>query len=277
MSQLLGGIPRAERELGAVEAEIAALAHDFENVAKQASQLDDLPSDSADGKVQEDEAAKSRAETVSPSHARATAAYIEDLETLDRMKRNMEDTKTLLHEAAAWERLVRETDIVFEASDLGRVADHISMLQRSAAALADLPESGKRSEVLYSVNSRFEELVLPQLTAALASDNNDSLQRLVLVFTRMGQLKFVCTSFAKARVAPLLDLWRESFDDANFVEWMGAWSSAAPPPLPPNRCYVRAHRRLLSGLLPDPYPGTQARPSTVPREACILCDIHNAV
>lgn len=58
--------------------------------------------------------------------------------------------------------------------------------------------------------------------APCRQDNNDALARLVEVFSRMGQLKFVCVSFAKARVSPLLELWRDSYDThTNFVDWLG--------------------------------------------------------
>lgn len=225
MSQILGAIPRCERELVQIESEVSALSQDFDVVVKQASQIDLSGGGGVDAgnlKPGLDGAAEEKAfETVAARNV--TAGYIEDLEVLDRVKRNMEDTKTLLHEAAAWDRLVREVDIVFEGSDLGRIADHIGMLQRSANALSDLPDADKRGEMLEAVNGKFEEMVLPQLRAALLQDNNDTLAKLVEVFARMGQLKFVCASFAKARVGPLTDLWRDSYDPhMNFLDWMSA-------------------------------------------------------
>jgi hypothetical protein len=231
MSQVLAAIPRCERSLAGIEAEVAALAAEFDAVAQQASQIDMTVSQHATDADEKDAApsqdagmSRGRAETVaSPTFARS-GTYIDDLETLDRAKRNMEDAKTLLHEAAAWDRLVREVDIVFEGADLARVADHISMLQRSAAALSDLPEDVRRADTLRDVRAKFEALVLPQLESALAADDHDALVKLIEVFTRMGQVKFVCSSFAKARIAPLMDAWTESYDpQSSFVEWLGVW------------------------------------------------------
>lgn len=227
MSQMLAAIPRCERELGQVETEVTALLHDF-----------DAASDAV------------------PVHS--PAGYIDDLEGLDRVKRNMEGTKVLLHESAVWGRLLHEVDIVFEGVDLAKIADHIGMLQRCAAALSGLPDAAKRADVLHAINARFEGLVLPQLKQALAQDNNDTLSKLVEVFTRMGQLRFVCVSFAKARTAPLLDVWRLSYDPSvPFTDWMGTCVRVCGC-----MCGGRLHVRVvLCGARPASQPASTATAS----------------
>jgi hypothetical protein len=139
----------------------------------------------------------------------------------------MEDTKALLHEAAAWERLVREVDVVFDTGDLARIAAHISVMQHSAAALRDMPDSDRRGEVLAGVSARFETTVLPMLTDALHRDDVDELKKMVHVFDKLGRLHFVCAEFAKTRVQSLVEAWSEGVDTGlSLTEWIGELNHA---------------------------------------------------
>jgi hypothetical protein len=236
MSQVLSAVPKAERELRQIEAEVATLALEFDKVVKQsaAALQPHVASFAPDGSVADasattsDSAAlesktKEAGDDLVLAHTHSAGTYIDDLETLDFVKRNMEDTKALLHEAAAWERLVREMEVVVDGGDLSRVADHVALLQCSASALADMPDSERRAEVLASVNARFDSLVLPQLTDALTRDDSDALKRLVDVFGRLGRMQFLVKAFSSSRVKPLLDCWVETVDSASpLPEALGA-------------------------------------------------------
>lgn len=247
MSQVLSAVPKAERDLRSVELEVRSLQHDFGKVLRQSAgpvpgagahprspraegtSIFDAASANDGTASLECKTGEGSGEPGSPRQQQhqqlqqkqqeealvaQQGSYIEDLEALDFVKRNMEDTKALLHEAAAWERLVREVEVVADGGDLSRIADHVALLQSSAAALADMPDSDRRAEVLAGVNARFDALVLPQLNDALARDDGEALRGLVDVFGRLGRLQFLVKTFASSRVRPLMECWAEACDSA---------------------------------------------------------------
>ncbi len=150
-----------------------------------------------------------------------------------------------------------------DGGDLSRIADHVALLQASAATLADMPDGDKRADVLAAVNARVDALVLPQLNAALSRDDADALRTLVDVFGRLGRLNFLTHTFAASRVRmPCLVMVVGSPRHAVFVHLHTAWvagltdrDSPSPPALPA----CAAPRRLLP--LPPPLPHTHTHPA----------------
>lgn len=70
-----------------------------------------------------------------PSQAAAERReYVDQLRALDGVKQRMSDARSMLAEAAHWERAVRQTEAVFDNqadADLQSVAEHIVKLERS--------------------------------------------------------------------------------------------------------------------------------------------------
>lgn len=70
-----------------------------------------------------------------PSQAAAERReYVDQLRALDGVKQRMSDARSMLAEAAHWERAVRQTEAVFDSqadADLQSVAEHIVKLERS--------------------------------------------------------------------------------------------------------------------------------------------------
>jgi len=73
----------------------------------------------------------------------------------------MANAKSLLTEAAHWERRVRDVDSVFASEDLQVISDHLAALQRSVSVMRDMPEHAAREAMLAGFKERFEKFVRP--------------------------------------------------------------------------------------------------------------------
>ena len=138
MASMLLAAPRAAHQLSALATEVSELRDTFERVAGRAEGVD------------------------GHNHASQEYGYIGQLKLLDGLKSRMEGARSVLSEAANWERRVRDVGPVFSTGDADAAAEHLAALQQSVAVMRDMPESPQREAMLQRFKGQFEDMMRPK-------------------------------------------------------------------------------------------------------------------
>ena len=200
MTRIVTALPRVKRDARLLGAELPALAAVLEaGVAAQAAALPaagDAPG----------EGGGAGAPGADAPH------YLAQLAQLDAAQGRLEAVAQQLSTAVAWDRLVRETEGVFEAAvgsaKLPRMTEHIAALERTAAALLHMPEAEQRAAFLAAANAELDRTLAPLLARALADQAQlGGMRALVAAFERLERPERLAEAAAALRVAPLGVAW----------------------------------------------------------------------
>ena len=216
MGRIVTALPRLRRDMRTIGMELPAI---LESLAELGGGIEGTASEPTPGVVgvltpitlgQSGE----EGGTAGASH------YLTQLSRLDAAQLRLEAVAAQLGTAVAWDRLVRETEGVFErvgggaqpstsSAHLARMAEHIATLERTAAALTHMPEAAERSAFLAAANAELDRTLAPLLESALstAASSPRPMQVLVKAFERLERPNRLADAAAAHRVAPLTAVW----------------------------------------------------------------------
>ena len=202
MTRVLSAMPRARRELAGMSADVPQLHALLEEVSNPAAS----PSTDAPITLQLQQQSRGRV-AAAPSTGGSGGSHIAELEELDRAKSRLDAVRAMLQQAAAWDRLSRETDAVFESRVVGRMAEHLAALESTAASLVNLPGGDTRAVSLVEMRRSFEAVVAPLISDALSRHDVAGMRQLAAVHESLGQGLFVVDAVAASSALPMLEAW----------------------------------------------------------------------
>jgi len=211
MSQVLGALPRAFREVDRIGRDAESLESEIENLLEQLRALQD-------GGHGEDG---------------STVSAITTLEHLHVIKTNLNQTLDVVEQSASWDRLVREVEGFFSARDLVSVAGKLGNLRSSVDLLKGMPGHEDRKELLLRMEQRLETLIGPGLRDAIKKclevfekdqidDAENELQGFVGIFEKLERLEHLYKDFAQGLARPLMQEWVNVQEGVNldFSDWL---------------------------------------------------------
>ena len=188
MTRILSSMPRARRELKSSVTEVAALTTALASL----SSVD----------------VASVPPTAGAAALPREPSMMEQLEELHAAKTRLEAVRSMLEQSAAWDRVSRETEAVFESHSLLRVAEHLAALEKSATSLAGLPGASERAGLLANVRRSFDDVAAPAVADALLRHDIVALRGLVRVHASVRRPLAILDAIAAGAVVPLISAWR---------------------------------------------------------------------
>jgi len=210
-NRILQRIPTAVQEVQRVKSDVRALQSDTQRIYDQ----------------------------LDSSHRKA-AASVAPLASLDFVKGRMEGACNTLREATELSNLFGTVEEVFATGNLPRVADVLSTMRRSLAAVGDVPEFNDGWKQLESLENRLQAMVEGPLV-----------HQLVGILVAIDRYSTVERLYVAARLAPLHSHWdtfdRQASEPVSFVQWLPRFFDEV-------LLCVEGEARWCQAVLPDLHP-----------------------
>lgn len=221
-SRIMQRIPAAAQDVLRIKADVSALQGDTQGILEQ-----------LDGSQ------------------RQAAASVAPLAALDTVKGRMEGACNTLREATELSSMFASIEEVFAGGDLPRLAEVLSTMRRSLAAVGDVPEFNDGWKQLEALENRLQSMVEGPLAGALAHKKGDMVRQLVGILVAVGRYSVVERHYVTARMAPLQTFWdgfeRPPTKGTPLVQWLPRFYDEV-------LLCVEGEARWCQAVLPDLHP-----------------------
>ncbi|CAH1388950.1 unnamed protein product [Nezara viridula] len=141
-----------------------------------------------------------------------TAASMETLEKLDKMKTELYTAKQALHEADNWTVLASDIEEVFESHKIEAIAEKVMSMQQSLPALIHSTDYEQRKIQLEGFKNRLEAMASPHLVNAFTNKNVEESVKYVKIFTGIERLPQLIKYYVKCEKSFLCQKWKNIVD-----------------------------------------------------------------
>eukprot|EP01133_Synstelium_polycarpum_P014270 gene14270-16844_t len=149
---------------------------------------------------------KSINSAIEQMHAK-TSTTVATIAKLDTVRTRIDQCTRSLAEAEKLLSFSAQADALFASPDLGKIADTLDGVKQSLSVLSDIPEFREQSRLFPAHQDRLEQLVRPQLAAALAARDVAACTSLLRVFASMKRETSFFSHYYASRLEPLKASW----------------------------------------------------------------------
>jgi hypothetical protein len=146
--------------------------------------------------------------------------YLE-LEQLVGAKKELEEERDRLQEAADLSSLFKTIDAMLRSDDLMRLAEALGRFQRGLGIVGDaLPEFVEGKNKVVSLEERVLDLAVEKLDSSLKIQSGEHCKMACTVLGQLDKTQLIAQHYSMIRSQPLLDLWDGYSAENPFVSWI---------------------------------------------------------
>ncbi|CAL5221832.1 g4090 [Coccomyxa viridis] len=185
---------------------------------------------------------------VSVSTAASTASMsVATLAELDLAKSRMEAACSTLQQATELSAHFARIKSVFAEGDLQRIAATLASIRQGLALVGNVPEFRGGSAKLAALEERFNAMIEPAVSSALAARHADRVANLAMLMANAGREHELEGLYIAARLPMLQGLW-DGFEGRGFAAWLPSFYDAVLNA-------ASSEARWCASALPDSHPG----------------------
>ena len=142
--------------------------------------------------------------------APATGAALDQLKSLDTIKRNMEEAREVLREAESWSTLELEVTSLLAEQNYAKAAERLSEANKSMVVFQNTPEYESRRTLMVSLQNQMEASLSSALVAAVNSQDVAVCRNYFSIFRNIQRESEFRNYYYGSRKAPLLETWQQA-------------------------------------------------------------------
>ena len=156
----------------------------------------------------------------------ATALWLDQLQTLDIMKRHMEAAREVLREAESWSTLELEVTSLLREQNYAKAADRLSEANRSMVIFQNTLEFESRRTLMISLQNQLEASLSSALVAAINSQDVVVCRNYFSIFSVIQRESEFRNYYNGSRRASLVAMWQ----NASLLDCLSTPSSPSNSP-----------------------------------------------
>ncbi|GAM17697.1 hypothetical protein SAMD00019534_008720 [Acytostelium subglobosum LB1] len=153
----------------------------------------------------------------------STSATVANVSALDTVRKRIDLCIRSLNEAEKLLTFSSSIDQLFQSTDYLKIAETLEGVKQSLSVLSDIPEFREQAKHFQQHQDRLEQLIRPQLTAALTQRDLEACKNYLRVFQSIKREQQYMSHYYNVRLEPIRQLW------ASF----GGGARNVTPPKPP--------------------------------------------
>uniref|UniRef100_D8Q8Y0 Conserved oligomeric Golgi complex subunit 7 n=1 Tax=Schizophyllum commune (strain H4-8 / FGSC 9210) TaxID=578458 RepID=D8Q8Y0_SCHCM len=191
--------------------------------------------------------------------APATGAALDQLKSLDTIKRNMEEAREVLREAESWSTLELEVTSLLAEQNYAKAAERLSEANKSMVVFQNTPEYDPRRALMVNLQNQLEASLSSALVSAINAQDLATCRQYFSIFAHIQRESEFRNYYNGSKRTPLTSVWQEAkISDCE----EGAQNDAAAVPLAAflQKWYgtfltvLKQERTTIPAIFPDPAP-----------------------
>ncbi|KAI4522580.1 hypothetical protein K525DRAFT_255484 [Schizophyllum commune Loenen D] len=191
--------------------------------------------------------------------APATGAALDQLKSLDTIKRNMEEAREVLREAESWSSLELEVTSLLAEQNYAKAAERLSEANKSMVVFQNTPEYGPRRALMVNLQNQLEASLSSALVSAINAQDLATCRQYFSIFAHIQRESEFRNYYNGSKRTPLSSAWQEAkISDCE----EGTQSDATAIPLAAflQKWYgtfltvLKQERTTIPAIFPDPAP-----------------------